>query len=275
MPKFLSRAQVEQYQDQGFLSPIDVISEDEALDIHNRLLAVEQKFPDQLSPENRNNPNLAFKFLDNLVCHKVILDVIEDLIGADFSLWGTVLFVKEASTRHYVSWHQDATYVGITPHNYASPWLALTESNLETGCMRMIPGSHHEPVQEHVDHFGKHNLLTRGQEIPGVDESTSVDLILKPGQMSLHHAKVIHGSQPNRSSQRRSGFSMAYMPAGSRQTMGENYWMPMRGDCAQPDFVYLDRPRYDMDPDGVVTREKVNRNWADILYQGASKKRSY
>ncbi len=275
MPKILSQQQIERYLDQGFLSPIDVISEDEARGYHERFQAAEQEFPDQLNAENRNNPNLAFKFLDELVFHPIILDVVEDLIGADFSLWGTVLFIKEPQTSHYVSWHQDATYVGIVPHDYVSPWLALTESNLETGCMSMIPGSHRNQVQKHVDTFDQNNLLTRGQEISEVDESIAVDLILKPGQMSLHHAKVIHGSQPNNSPQRRVGFAMAYMPAGARQTIGENYWLPMRGNCAQPNFVYLNRPRYDMDPDGVSERAKANQNWANILYQGAREKRAY
>ncbi len=276
MGKVLSQQQVEQYREQGFIAPIHVISEDEAAEYEQRLRSAEAKYPDELNAENRNNPHLAFKFLDELAHHPVILDAVEDLIGRDFALWGSVLFIKEPQTSHFVSWHQDATYMGITPHNYVTSWVALTASNRETGCMSMIPGSHQNSIQPHQETFHQDNILTRGQEIQNIDESTAVDLILKPGQMSLHHAKVIHGSQPNRSQQRRIGFAMqAYMPAGARQTLGENYWLPMRGNCAQPDFVYLKRPSHDMDPEGVNEREKANRNWADILYQGASQKRAY
>jgi hypothetical protein len=67
----------------------------------------------------------------------------------------------------------------------------------------------------------------------------------------------------------------AYVPAGGRQILGENYWLPMRGDCAQPDFIELKRPAHDMDPNGVSERQKANLNWANILYQGASQKRAY
>ena len=276
MGKVLSQQQIDQYHEQGFISPVDVMPEEEALEYAQRLQTAELEYPDELNAENRNNPHLAFKFLDQLAHHPLILDTVEDLIGPAFSLWGTVLFIKEPQTSHFVSWHQDATYAGVAPYNYVTPWLALTPSNLETGCMSMIPGSHKDAIQPHEETFHQDNILTRGQEIQTVDESIATDLILRPGQMSLHHATVIHGSQPNRSRQRRVGFAMqAYVPAGGRQVLGENYWLPIRGDCVQPDFIELKRPTCDMDSIGISERNKANRNWAEILYQGARQKRAY
>lgn len=276
MPKYLSRQQVEQYHQQGFLAPVDVMSEDEAAACLRQLQAAETGYPAELNAENRNNPHLALQFLDELVHHPVILDVVEDLIGSDFALWGSVLFIKEGRSKHFVSWHQDATYMGIEPHDFVTPWLALTPSNLETGCMSMIPGSHLDSIQPHDETFHEDNILTRGQQIPGVDESSAVDLILKPGQMSLHHARTIHGSRPNRSTRRRAGFAIqAYVPAGGRQLLGDNLWLPIRGDFMQPDFVELARPRANMDAAALAQRERANRNWSEILYQGASRKRAY
>lgn len=276
MPKILTQRQVNDYREQGFLAPIDVMSVDEASRYARLLQDAERAYPRELNAENRNNPHLAFRFLDELVHHPVILDAVADLIGPDFALWGSVLFIKEPETRHYVSWHQDATYVGVSPHNYVTPWLALTPSNREMGCMSMIPGSHREDIKTHLETFHDDNILTRGQEIQDVDESKAVDLILEPGQMSLHHCKVIHGSQPNRSQQRRVGFAMqGYVPAGGRQYVGANYWLPIRGNFMQPDFFELARPAGDMNPAGVGERQKANANWADILYQGASQKRAY
>ena len=142
--------------------------------------------------------------------------------------------------------------------------------------MSMIPTSHRDVIQPHQETFHEDNILTRGQQIQNVDESVAVDLILKPGQMSLHHARTIHGSQPNRSSRRRVGFAMqAYVPTGGRQLLGENYWLPMRGDFMALDFIELKRPCHDMDPASDAERQRANQNWADILYQGASQKRSY
>jgi ectoine hydroxylase-related dioxygenase (phytanoyl-CoA dioxygenase family) len=276
VPKVLGQQQIEEYREQGFLSPVEVMPEDEALNYASLLQAAERDNPQQLNAENRNNPHLSFAFLDELVHHPLILDVVEDLIGADFALWGSVLFIKEPRSKHFVSWHQDATYMGLTPHEYVTPWLALSPSNRETGCMSMIPGSHKQEVQPHLETFHDDNILTRGQAIQEVDESAAVDLILKPGQMSLHHARVIHGSKPNQSSQRRIGFVMqSYMPAGTRQHLGRNYWLPMRGDFMQPDFIELERPTGDMDPAAVAERRRANDNWADILYQGAKRKRAF
>ena len=78
--------------------------------------------------------------------------------------------------------------------------------------MSMIPGSHRNSIVEHDDTFGKDNILTRGQVVKDVDESKAVDLIMRPGQMSLHHGEIVHGSQPNQSNQRRVGFALqSYM----------------------------------------------------------------
>lgn len=276
MPKILSQQQIDQYHEQGFISPIDVMSEHEAQGYRLKLESVERDYPNEINPQNRNNAHLSFTFLDELVHHPVIVDAVEDLIGANISLWGSVLFIKEPQSAGFVSWHQDATYVGIKPHTFVTPWLALTPSNRENGCMSMIPGSHIDHIREHEDTFDDDNILTRGQVVRDVDESTAVDLILRPGQMSLHHAEVIHGSQPNLGSDRRIGFAMqAYMPPEARQVIGENYWLDIRGENVREESIALRRPLYDMDAQGVADRKLANDNWADILYQGAEKKRNY
>jgi hypothetical protein len=252
------------------------MAEDEACRYLQRLQEAEVACPGELNAENRNNPHLAFGFLDELVHHPLILDAVEDLVGPDFALWGSVLFIKEPQSSHFVSWHQDATYMGLEPHEFVTPWLALSPSNLETGCMRMIPGSHRDAIHVHDETFHEDNILTRGQQIADVDESAAVDLVLKPGQMSLHHARTIHASRPNRGNRRRAGYAIqAYVPAPARQLVGENLWLPMRGDFMQDGYCGLDRPGFDMDPVGVESRRRANANWADILYRGASRKRNY
>ncbi len=64
----------------------------------------------------------------------------------------------------------------------------------------------------HRDTFAQDNLLTRGQEIMvEVDESGAVPLVLRPGEMSLHHVRLVHGSPPNPSGDRRIGFAIRYV----------------------------------------------------------------
>ena len=143
--------------------------------------------------------------------------------------------------------------------------------------MSMIPGSHKHHIRAHHDKYGEDNILTRGQEVEGVDESTAVDLILRPGQMSLHHAEVIHGSRPNTSAQRRIGFALqAFMRPDVMQLKGENYWLDIQGENDRgPLSVSLARPSGDAHPDATRLRDKVDENLQSILYGGAEQRRAY
>ena len=277
MSKILTEKQIKQYHDNGFVSPIRVMSETEALSIKAQIEKAEKEFPDEFNPENRNNLHLSFTFLDALAHNSIVLDAVEDLIGRDISLWGSVMFSKDPSSKHYVSWHQDATYMGMNSSNFLTPWIALSPSNIEMGCMTMIPGSHKQSIRRHEDTFAEDNILTRGQVVKDVDESKAVNLILKPGEMSIHHGAVIHSSKPNKSKQRRIGFALqSYMPLGVKQLVAGNMWMHIRGKQRQDrDGVILNRPLYDMDSRSVSQRKLANENYSNILYKDSKIKRRY
>lgn len=277
MPKFLSTAQINEYNDQGFLSPIDLMSESDAIKIRDQLEEAEQLHPEHINAENRNNAHLVFDFLDELAFHPTILDIAEDLLGPDISLWGSVLFIKDPGTKHFVSWHQDATYMGMSSNNFFTPWIALSHSNRKTGCMSMIPGSHKNSIKPHDDTFAEDNILTRGQVVKNVDESAAVDLILAPGQMSIHHGEIVHGSQPNLSDERRIGYALqSYMSNDIQQLIGKNMWLSVRGKSRDDANTFsLNRPATNMDAEAVSQRELVDQNFGDILYHGASQRRKY
>src|SRR5262249_57420913 len=110
-----------------------------------------------------------------------ILDAVGDVIGPDILVWSSSFFIKEPRDGAYVSWHQDATYWGLSEPDVVTAWIALTPSTVESGAMRMVPGTHHEQVAHH-DTFAPGNLLSRGQEIAvEVDEARAVDVVLQPG----------------------------------------------------------------------------------------------
>ena len=277
MGKVLNEKQIEQYHDEGFILPIRVMSEEEALKIKERVEEAEKAFPEEFNPENRNNLHLTFMVLDELAHNPIILDAVEDLIGPDFSLWSSVMFIKNPSTEQFVSWHQDATYMGMSSSDFLTPWIALTPSTEEMGCMAMIPGSHKQNILPHQDTFSENNILTRGQVIKDVDEEKAVNLILKPGEMSIHHGAVIHGSKPNKSKQRRIGFALqSYCPHGIEQIIGKNIWLPIRGGKRDDlDGLQLERPQYDMAPLAVNLRNITNENYSNILYHDAIITRNY
>lgn len=142
--------------------------------------------------------------------------------------------------------------------------------------MCMVPGSHRGPLRPHEDTYGETNILTRGQAIEGIDESAAVDLVLEPGQLSFHHPRTIHGSQPNSSGDRRIGFVIqSYLPPQVRQTKGTNLVQVARGRDTHGHFEAAPRPGADMDPDDVARRDRANALWSDILYAGAERRRDF
>ncbi len=277
MTKLLTEQQIAQFERDGYLSPVTLFSEDEAAEIRQKLEDAEARWPDAFTGAGRNNAHLNLKFLDEIVHHPRLVDAIEDIIGPDILAYGSVLFIKEPQDPGFVSWHQDCRYMGLEPHDAAvSAWLALTPSNQVNGCMSMIPGSHKHGVKEHEDTFGESNILTRGQTIKDVDESKAVDLILKPGEFSLHHMRTVHGSRPNLSQDRRIGFTIqCYMTPQMHQVIAPTMAQLVRGSDTSRHFEYAPRPETDMSDDGLATRERNNAQWADILYAGAGRSRDY
>ena len=274
--RVLTKDQVESYHKNGFCHPIDVFSETEADKLRQSLEQAELGYPDALNSTNRNNAHLAFCFLDEIAHNEIILDAVEDLIGPNILLSGSVLFIKDARSSSFVSWHQDATYMGFSSNDFVTPWIALTDSNIESGCMRMLLGSHLGPILKHEDTFGEDNILTRGQRIMALEKERVVNIELRPGQMSLHHPKVIHSSMPNQSDSRRIGLALqSYMSPHTRQTIGKNYALIVRGRDTEGHALLLQRPATDMEQQSVAQREEANQNLSSILYHGSSKVRSY
>ncbi len=181
--------------------------------------------------------HLVSKTLGDICKLPGILDRVESLIGPDILVWGANFFLKEPRSHAYVSWHQDATYWGLEPADIVTAWVALTPSSRMSGCLRVVPGSHRWPIVEHVETYAADNLLSRGQEIAvEVDPDAVRDIPLVPGEMSLHHVRIAHNSEPNQAEHRRIGFAIRYVAAHVRPT-APDHAMLVRGRNANGYFV--------------------------------------
>ena len=154
----LSAEQLDHYDTHGWIAPIDVMTASEARSLANAFLDAEAAYPSELNAEHRNNAHLAFPFFNDVVTNARIVDAVEQLIGPDIALGSTVLFVKEPDSAGYVSWHQDSFYMGLEPANFVTAWLALTPSTIESGCVSVLPGTHHH-LLAHNDTFGDDNIF--------------------------------------------------------------------------------------------------------------------
>ena len=270
--KSLTEAAVRQYRDHGYYAPIPVLTRAEAGALRHRLEAFEAT-GGGMQGAVRHKPHLLFTWLNDLIRHPRILDAVEDIIGPDILCWGTSFFIKERRNPGYVSWHQDSTYWGLEPPDIITAWVAFTDSNAANGAMRVIPASHKLDQAPHRDTFAAENLLSRGQEIMvDVDEREAAMLELAAGEMSLHHVRLIHGSDPNPSDDRRIGFAIRYIPTYVRQVAGSHDSATLvRGVDTYHHFEEEQRPSADMSADAQAYHAAITNAHAQILMRGTGK----
>ena len=272
----LTSKQLKDYEDHGFVSPIDVLTSDEVNEIKTEIEKIEKKWPKELDGLGRNYIHMISPVFDKVCHNSKILDAVESIIGKDILVGGTTLFIKDPDNKGFVSWHQDAKYIGFEPHNWVTAWLAITDTNEENGCMRMWAGTHKEKIREHKDTFNESNLLTRGQTVQNVPLEKTIPNELKAGQLSLHHPMIVHGSTPNRSKSRRIGFVIqSYIGANVDQVIGKVYVQQARGTDTFKYHEHTKRPVELMSKKDVALRIKANEELSKIFYSGAKEKGKY
>jgi hypothetical protein len=222
MPRaVLSDAELETYHRDGQLTPRHRLSDGLLADMTGCIEALMAQNPD-VRPEQLVGAHVdrsadtgvrGVSELLQLASHADILDMVEQVMGPDLILWGSQVFSKPAGDGLAIPWHQDGQYWPVRPLRTVTVWIAIDPARVENGCMRVIPGTHCQGLMPHesTDDPG----LALNQGISQVDERRAVDVELAPGQLSLHDSMLVHGSNANRSGQRRCGYAIRYMPATS------------------------------------------------------------
>ena len=266
----LSLEQINQYKEDGYIAPIDVLTKDEAEEVKGEIEYIEKKWPNEIEGLGRNYVHLISPVLDKVSHNSKILDAVESIIGKDILVCGTTLFIKNPDKKGFVSFHQDAKYIGLEPYNWVTGWLAVTDANEENGCMRMLKGSHKKDLKFHDQKFDENNLLTRGQTIENVPINETTPIILKAGQLSLHHPTIIHGSGLNKSKERRIGFAIqGYIGTNVNQVLGKIYVQQARGNDTFKFHQHVKRPTELMNENDIITRKKANEELSKIFYSGS------
>jgi len=224
----LTDAEIKQYHEDGLVIPDNYRIPETVM---QRIDALYQ----QLLEDNADNPDFSADFIlgphldasdtygvkgnpEWLEFAKIpqVLDMVEQLIGGDFILWGVTIFGKPAKVGKATPWHQDGDYYPIEPLETCTVWISLDGSTPEQGCMRFIPGSHkdHKIYKHHFEHRDDYTLAQVIDD-DQVDLSQSRDIVLERGQLSIHDVYLVHGSGPNLSERRRMGLVLRIMPASS------------------------------------------------------------
>lgn len=260
MPLRLTEEQVAQYHRDGFVSPVRVMPEEEAIAIRKKVEAFEAAQGKPIHGTQKTKAALLFPWMYDVVSRKDVLDAVEDVIGHDILMYQNGAWFKDPESASYVSWHQDATYYGMDPLDLVTCWLALSHATVRMGCMQVLPGSHKSgmaPVDYTEVRDG--NLLASGQRARiEIDENKIVTMPLRPGEMSMHHVCLVHASPPNHGDDRRMGYSIAYMGPHVRQTTKLRATaMLMRGEDRYGHYVLDELPP--VSPDDPATIERHDR----------------
>ncbi len=279
----LSNAQVAQYHRDGYLFPLTAIGEPQAKALRTRIEALEATYRDgvpggrDLNQYFRVNAHHVLPLAVEIATIPAMLDAVQSIIGPNILIWSCEFFIKEAGSDKVVTWHQDMTYWGLGEDSdgdtdqLVSAWIALSPATVASGCMRFVAGSHKRAIQPHRDTFSHDNLLSRGQEMAvEVDEGEATDIVLRPGQFSLHHGRTFHASGPNVSGDRRIGIVMRYVTPRVRQLVGtRDYATLVRGYDDQHNWIKVAPPDRDFPEHATALYEQVLADQAAALAKGA------
>ncbi len=253
------------YERDGYISGIPVITPDEAAGHRKAMEDIEATFG---ALHYKTKIHTIMRSPMELVTVPAVLDIVEQFIGPDILLYNVTYIVKEPGTASHVSWHQDLTYWGLSHDDQVSMWLALSPATEESGCMRMLPGSHVHGALEHQHTDDSNNVLFQGQTVQDVSEADAVMCPLQPGEASFHHGWTLHASMPNNSSDRRIGLNVQYLATHVRQTKHDlDTAMLVRGEDKYRNFAENTGAASDLDPGAVAAQIELENRYVEIAGQ--------
>ena len=247
----LNRTQVKAYEQDGFVSGIRVMTDREVVSYRESFDALEAAEGRDKAQVGLFDRHFDQEFIWQIATNPRILDCVTAVLGPNVLLLSTHFFCKYGTNKNFVAWHQDLRYWGLKPPIEVSAWYAVDDSDRDNGCMRVIPRLHRDRLLDHGKSPQEGNLLSINQEV-GVteqDEQAAVDCTLNAGEISMHDGMLIHGSLPNRSTRRRCGLTVRYIPTYTKPMadgpLGTDMkWRPIlvRGTNSEKNFNDLDPP---------------------------------
>lgn len=225
----------------GIVFPIPVLAPEKTAAYRDCFAELERVAGRQLG--RVGHPAMHFAWAYRLATEPAVLDAVEEVLGPDLLLAGSLVLCKHPGDPAFVSWHQDNYYSNwhLTPS--ASAWIALRDSTTENGCMRVVPGTHRNGVLPHEEKGNANNLLQQGQEIQvEVNEADAVEVVLREGEMSLHHSAIIHGSRPNRSDTQRLGFIVRFVTSAYDLASQQTPFIVARGGAGRGNLHFAPAP---------------------------------
>lgn len=251
-----------EYEENGYYIFRNVLDTDFVAELDEHVKWLLKKF-DVKSPEHLHHPLMRDDaFWVSAVADQRLLDIAKIFVGPKLVSFTSHYVCKPAQTGVPVYWHQDGAYWNLDPMTAVALWVAVDKSNEDNGCLYMIPGSHKQPLYPLKKDHSKDNMLASTLSGEHFDIKDAVPVILEPGDVSVHHPNLIHGSFENRSPTRRCGLDIGYTSADVAYRDTNLYLSPfLLCDIDKVDGeVYSPWPLYDKN-NGLSMPFKHSEQW--------------
>lgn len=235
----------EEFDRDGYVIVKNVIDPDLIAEVHRHIDWLLEHHPGTRPEQLHHTLMVDDPFWVRLIRDDRLLDIAGQFIGPDIALFASHYICKPPRDGQAVLWHQDGSYWPLDPMNVVTLWLAVDDSTPENGCMRVIPATHTLALQKLQERREVPNVLESGIDESLVDQSRAVDIILKAGDVSIHHPQVIHGSNANTSDKWRRALTIRYIPTTTRVT--DETWptvFHLRGEAKPGINTYHPYPKY-------------------------------
>jgi hypothetical protein len=254
----LTKEQLAAYEEAGFVHSIPILSSDEVRFYRDEVEKTRQAIGGRIA--RLDSLHFYFRWAWDLSTHPKLLACLEELIGPEVVLKSTRIIYKHGGSAAYVGWHQDGITEGLEDGKAPAVWLTLTDATVENGCLRVVPGSHRFGLLPHdsspdleavprtkarpPESWRRAHGDELSQRITTVSpkSDSGIDLVMRPGEMSVHHPVVLHGSNANRSTGPRIALSASYSTPELYNGQRPVVWA--RGDAPRESYCFeiIDQP---------------------------------
>ena len=287
----ISQQQIDDYNANGFVIVEDVIPPDQL----EELRRVTDEFVEQsrqvtehtaqfdLEPgHTASNPKLRrlktpeqqHDVYARMLRNDAILDVVMALIGKNIRTIGAKLNMKSPEGGSQVEWHTDWAFYPHTNDNLLEVGIPLDDMALENGALMAIPGSHDEPEWSHHENGVFVGAVSRDH----FNIEDAMPFLMKAGDISLHHVRLLHGSAPNLSTRPRRLLLQGYAAVDAFPLKGIADWDAwnariLRGEpTSVPRMEALPVTFPQPEPSNVGSIYEIQRSMNKSHYEGGTAK---
>lgn len=213
----LTSAQLQQFDTKGYCAGLPALSTAEVAEYRDGVMSLYSELDPGLN-KHFINLHAVLGWAHRLGCNPQILDAVESLLGPDLMLWKSKAFVKFPGPSH-VPWHQDVPHWNLLPEEAITAWVGLSDVHESNGCVRVLPGTHKQGSRAAAASADASSLLSAGIQfaVTEAEAAAAEPMLLKAGQISLHHGMVVHASGANDTEAPRIGIALSYIAANTTQ----------------------------------------------------------